>query len=402
MPWVLSLALIAAVPLFGIYYYDVKLLLNSSTSLLGWNRATTRRALLWYCFLVNLLPFAAIATWLVGGRDATTAFSGEIRVVDYLLVYPFWISLVVAVQYFLLLSLWEVLKVCLWPWYRKNKDRWHLAESRFVILALIFTIVYVAVRVSTDTWVVRVQEHEVALPAEFSGLDGVRIAQFSDIHGDGRTDTARIQSFIEKVNGLRPDLIFFSGDVVSSGQKYIASTTHLLSGLKARIAKIAAVGDHEMFTNKSLVVDGLRKAGFTVAEDSTLHLTIASTSISVTDVVYTYRQRPTHDDLQHASDEADGSYRILLVHQPAEQLVQFASTRGYHLFIAGHSHGGVIAFGIPGIFLWAPSRVETRYFTGFFHVGKMFVSVTNGLGHTLAPIRYQASVEVTLLKLVKK
>jgi predicted MPP superfamily phosphohydrolase len=402
MPWVLSLALIIAVPLFGIYYYDIKLLLNSSAALFGWDRRKTRRWILWYCLLVNLLPVAALVTWFAGGRDAMTAFTGEVRLVDFLLVYPFWISLVVAVQFFLLLAIWELSKYFLWPWYRKKRNSWHAAEIRFVVLALLFTVMYAAGRIYADTWVVRVNEREVELPTEYSGLDGLRIAQFSDIHGDARTDSVRIQSFIEKVNSLHPDLIFFAGDVVSSGEKYIASTTHLFSRFKARVAKIAAVGDHEMFTNKSVIVSGLRKAGFAVAEDSTLHLTVDSTSISVTDVVYTYRQRPSATDLQRASDDAVGAYKILLVHQPAEELVQFASVRGYNLFIAGHSHGGVVAFGIPGIILWAPSRLETKYFTGFFQVGKMFVSITNGLGHTLAPIRYQAPVEVTVLKLVKK
>ncbi|MGH2566839.1 MAG: hypothetical protein ACRDGA_00745, partial [Bacteroidota bacterium] len=81
--------------------------------------------------------------------------------------------------------------------------------------------------------------------------------------------------------------------------------------------------------------------------------------------------------------------------------VHYVSERGYHLFAAGHTHGGAIAFGIPGMFLLAPSRFETKYFTGFYEVADMIVSVNNGLGHTLAPIRYQAPVEITFIRLIQ-
>jgi hypothetical protein len=43
------------------------------------------------------------------------------------------------------------------------------------------------------------------------------------------------------------------------------------------------------------------------------------------------------------------------------------------------------------------SRLETRYVTGFYRVGRMLVSVNNELGLTLAPIRYHAPAEVTLI-----
>ena len=79
--------------------------------------------------------------------------------------------------------------------------------------------------------------------------------------------------------------------------------------------------------------------------------------------------------------------------------VEFAAARPRQLLLAGHTHGGAIAFGIPGLFLLAPSNFETRYVSGAYQVGHMTVSVTNGLGFTLAPIRYHAPAEIVVVTL---
>ena len=71
-----------------------------------------------------------------------------------------------------------------------------------------------------------------------------------------------------------------------------------------------------------------------------------------------------------------------------------AATHGYHLFLAGHTHGGQIVFQPFGIPV-TPSRWETEYFRGVTRLGTMLVIVTNGVGLTLAPFRYNARSEVT-------
>jgi predicted MPP superfamily phosphohydrolase len=78
--------------------------------------------------------------------------------------------------------------------------------------------------------------------------------------------------------------------------------------------------------------------------------------------------------------------------------VELAAERDYDLLVAGHTHGGQIVFPLPG-FLLTGSSFETKYVTGFYDVKSMMVSINNGLGLTLAPIRYLAPAEVTLIVL---
>jgi predicted MPP superfamily phosphohydrolase len=63
-------------------------------------------------------------------------------------------------------------------------------------------------------------------------------------------------------------------------------------------------------------------------------------------VTYTYPQRPTAAKLDSVLALPDSVYRVLLVHQPAMPLVRQASEKGYNLFLAGHTHGGGVSFGL--------------------------------------------------------
>lgn len=401
MPWVVSMGLTIALPLLAMYYYNVRLLLNACSSQLGWDRKKTKRWILLICAYLNLLPFLALVVWLMGGRQATVVFTGEVPLIDYLIVYPFWFSLVITVQMFLLLLLWEVVKLLVYPLYRKFKDSWKSAEPKYTLGVFLFTLIYSTTTIYANTWVIRVNERNVKLPPQFAALDGIRIAQISDIQGDGRVTPERIAEFVHRVNALEPDIILYGGDVVTSGPKYVESTVQQFARFTSKYGKIAAVGDHDQFSGKGPIVDGLTRAGFQVVEDSTIFLRVREVPMAITVLTYTYRQRPSEEVLSRATNNSDDAYKILLVHQPREQLIHFASERGYLIFAAGHTHGGAVAFGIPGVYLWAPSRVETKYFSGFYEVGQMLVSVTNGFGHTLAPIRYHAPVEITLLTLTK-
>ncbi len=400
MPWPLAFILGIFLPLIGVNLYVGRRLLDAFTDQFGWNRSRVRKALWAIQTFINLLPVFFFLAYLIYGRAASSAFNGEVFLVDLLLTYPFWIGLVLVFQLFLLLLLFEIVKLMLFPWYRRYREEWRRHESHVTLWTAAVTAVYVLLTIVTNTWTVRIDEHEIPLPPELSDLDGVRIALISDVQADARTGPKTITRFVERVNALKPDVIFYAGDVVTSGRTYIGMATELLGRIQAPSGVYAVVGDHDIFSDKQMVVDGLRRSGIVVAEDTTLTLNIRDrVSVDVTFVTYTYRQRPDFESLKRQNDHANGVLKILLVHQPAERLVELAKAEGYHLVLAGHTHGGGIAFGIPGLFIIAPASFESRYLSGLYKTGQTYVAVTNGLGFTLAPIRYHAPAEITLLTL---
>jgi hypothetical protein len=401
MPWFLMMTLILFAPLAGVNYYVARKLLYALRNLFHGTGQNIKRALLVAYLYLNALPIIYAVSFFVGGRDATRIFTGEIIFIDLLFVYPFWFALIVNFQLFLVFLCFDVGSFVARRFIRLQLSTWNRVQPYAIILVAVVILIYSGMTTALNTWTVRLSEKTIHLSAEFGNLDGFRIVQISDVQGDGRVTERRLQKYVEQVNSLNPDLILFAGDLVSSGEQYIESTARILGGLRSKYGVYAAVGDHDIFSNRGKVVAALQERGIIVVEDSTVVVRTEKGNVEITGITYTYRKRPTQISLAKATNGGNNSYKILLSHQPAEPLVDYAGQRGYHLFVAGHTHGGGIAFGIPGLFLVAPASFESRYVSGLYREGTMMVSVTNGLGFTLAPLRFHAPAEYTLLRLVK-
>jgi uncharacterized protein len=399
MPWTLAFAVVVFLPLAAINYYVWRKVFRALCELTTWDRKRLRITSASFHVWASLLPVIYIVAYLIVGRRAVPAFAGDSLLVDLLLSYPFWIALVIFVQLFLLFALLDILEITVLRFVPAGLDWLRLNRSRIHVGLVVIVALYSMATIARDTWTTRVVEYDVSLPPQFKSLHGFRIAQISDVQGDGRTTARVLRQYVAKVNSLHPDMVFFAGDLVTSGTSYIDTTAKILGEIQSRFGTIAAIGDHDMFSNKIMVLDALERSGIKIVEDSTFILNVDTTRVAISGVTYTYSQRPTAEKLERLPVGTDGAYKIFLVHQPAEKLVQFACDHGYDLFVAGHTHGGGLAFGVPGLFLVAPASLETRYLSGVYQVGPMSVSVTNGLGFTIAPVRFNAPAEITVLVL---
>jgi uncharacterized protein len=399
MPWTLVAVLIISLPLAAINYYVGRTIFRALGRVTRWNRAKLKWWMIGIHSCLNLLPVAFLLAFLIVGRNAVPAFAGDSIVIDLLLSYPFWISLIVMIQLLALFALLDIIGLPIVRFVRPTPEWWHRWKSRAIIGMTVFVTLYTLIVIVRDTWTVRIVRHEIGLPKGLECLSGFRIAEISDVQGDGRTTSETLRRYVSRVNSLEPDIVLFGGDLVTSGTRYIDSTAHIMGGLKSRFGTIAAIGDHDIFTNKTMVLRALAREGIRVVEDSTVTFDVDSCRVSVSVVTYTYLEKPSKDQFGKFTESREGEFRVLLVHQPAEELVRFARDQAYPLMLTGHTHGGGIAFGIPGLFLWAPANLESPYVSGIYRLGDLQLSVTNGLGMTLAPVRFHAPAEVVLITL---
>ena len=81
------------------------------------------------------------------------------------------------------------------------------------------------------------------LPEEF---DGYRIVQFSDLHlGTYNGKTKFVQEVVDSINALNPDLICFTGDLVSRRTDEALPYKDILSKLHARDGVVSIQGNHD-------------------------------------------------------------------------------------------------------------------------------------------------------------
>jgi predicted MPP superfamily phosphohydrolase len=384
----------------GLLQWYVAVRVTESISLLtGWKKIRIRISAVLVALWLIAYPSAMLCGYWFDLDGVNRNLQHSNALLDALITYPYWIGIILAFQLSMVLLAIDALRYILFPFYRKRRDRWAKAQAWFAVILFFGGILYSSLRVYLDTFTIRVRETQLQidnLPAE---LDGFRILQIADLQADGRTNGSKLENYIAEVNRLDPDLIIFGGDLVTSGLDHIETGSQALGRLRARRGVYACLGDHDYFSNPALVTSSLERNGVTVLNNTATVIPVGSTFISITGLTNVYRTRPAQNTLQTIEQQRPrGPVNILLTHQPSPDIVAYATRNEYELLAAGHTHGGQIVFPLPG-FLLTPSSFETDYVSGFYRVGPTMVSVTNGLGLTLAPVRYHAPSEITLITL---
>jgi predicted MPP superfamily phosphohydrolase len=373
--------------------------INAIGVLTSFKRRTIRFAAIAVLLWLFLYPLLLFGSYFLGSGQLTQAFQRSNRALDALITYPFWAGIILGIQAALFLLAMNVMRLLLFPVYRKHRLRWQKAQAWLTLILVCAGTIYVAARIYRDTFTVRIRETELQIHDLPKELEGFRIAQIADVQADGRTNGTKLQNYIAAVNSLKPDLVLYGGDLVTSGTDYIDAGAEALGKIEARHGVYACLGDHDFFSDPGLVTRSLERNGITVLDNVATLVPVGATYISLTGITNVYRTRPTMSELETIEQQRPrGIVNVLLTHQPSEWLVNYAAEQDYNLFVAGHTHGGQIVFPLPG-FLLTGSSFETRYVTGFYSAGSLIVSINNGLGLTLAPIRYHAPAEVTLILL---
>jgi predicted MPP superfamily phosphohydrolase len=395
MPWQIRMIVTLGLVSAPIQLYVALRVASAIAALSGWKKSRIRAATFFIFLYPVLYPIWQLASMFSGGR---APFNRSSALSDMLLAYPFWIGVAIAVQLSIFFVVMDAARLLLFPLYTKHTDSWLRTSSIMSLLLAASVVIYCLYRVRNDTLTVRDRQTTLQIAGLPDDLDGLRIVQISDLHFDRYTNGDKVQRYIDAAGAESPDLIVFCGDLVSNGTSYISQAASAMGGLKARLGVYACLGDHDYFSDPEMVAASLRQNGIHVIRDGFETVRVGSASICLTGLTNVYMKRATSEavkDLMASRPRLD--LDIFFTHQPSNWLVAEVGAAGYHLFLGGHTHGGQITFPLPG-FLLTGSSFETHYVTGFFNVGHTQVSINNGLGMTLAPIRYQAPAEVTLIR----
>ncbi|MGL5689340.1 MAG: metallophosphoesterase, partial [Bacteroidales bacterium] len=92
----------------------------------------------------------------------------------------------------------------------------------------------------------KVLTYNIQSPQIPESFNDYKIIQFSDLHtGNFNNDTVFIKNLVDSINNFRPDLILFTGDIVSYHSKELDPYLHILKQLKAQDGVYAVMGNHD-------------------------------------------------------------------------------------------------------------------------------------------------------------
>ncbi len=354
---------------------------------------------------LNLYPIALICIFVYFAISGEYVSSPDNKIIDYLLIYPFWCFFILMTQVGLYFLIIDVLKLLLLPYYKKHRDNLLRVQSIVILVLVGFFIIYIPVRVIYDYNVVSVRTVEYQKQNLPESLNNFKIAFISDIQADHYTDEWRLSNFISMINELEPDLVLIAGDLITTGPKYIELSAKEVGKIKAKYGVYSCVGDHDNWAyrndyKKSVteIKNSLMHNNVEMIDNGKRLINVDGAEIGITFVTNTYVGKVRNEVLDSLSSSCTGDLKIFLTHQPRPYLIKAAQNNHFDLYLCGHTHGGQLSLVFPFIQL-TPTMIETNYIQGDFWFGDMLMIVTRGLGMSLAPIRYNSTPEITLITL---
>lgn len=231
------------------------------------------------------------------------------------------------------------------------------------------------------------------LPAQ---LDGFTIAQISDIHVGPTIKRPYLERIVDRVNGLRADVVAITGDLVDGTVEELSAHTAPLARLRAKNGVYVVTGNHEYYSGAHAWIDELRRLGLRVLLNEHVALERNGARLVLAGVT---DYSAGHFDPAHRSDPqralagapADAAVRILLAHQP--RTAPAAAAAGFDLQLSGHTHGG--QFWPWNLFV----PMQQPYVAGLHRLEKLWIYVSRGTGYWGPPKRFGAPSEISLVTL---
>jgi len=253
-----------------------------------------------------------------------------------------------------------------------------------------------------------VRRFDVALPGLPREAEGLRIAQFSDVHCSAITGARFVRRAVEACNVERPDVIALTGDLVSRRNSYNPITlarvwardimvyaqrmAEAVAMLHAPEGVFAVPGNHDHSQGScQAIADLLAGCGVRMLVNESVRLGSGLPLIGLDDL------RAGRPDLRRAAaGVAPDEAQVVLCHNP--RFLPRLAERNC-LVIAGHTHGGQVH--LPGTrFRRRPQDMNFSVWQeGWYryHRAQMYVSV--GVGSVSFPMRFACPPEIPIFTL---
>lgn len=260
----------------------------------------------------------------------------------------------------------------------------------------------------------RVRRRQITLPNLPGSFDGIRLAQVSDIHSGSFYNKKAVRGGVELLLAEKPDLIFFTGDLVNNQSKEVVDYQDIFSGLKAPLGTFSVLGNHDYGDyvswesaaakrkNLDQLVETHRRMGWDILLNEHRYVEVDGDRLGIIGVENWGAGRfAKYGDLDKAATDVEAHVKILLSHDPSHWDAQVRPTQpDIDLTLSGHTHG--FQFGVEiGDFKWSPSQYIYKQWADLYQEGNQYLYVNRGFGFLGYPGRVGILPEITILELKK-
>lgn len=259
----------------------------------------------------------------------------------------------------------------------------------------------------------RVRRVTVSLPNLPRSFDGIRIGQLSDIHSGSFWNKTAVSGGVDMMLAEKPDIIFFTGDLVNDRSDEVKDYAPIFGKLKAPLGVYSTTGNHdygdyaswqsadEKKENFRNLVKAHREMNFDILMNENRILEQGGEKIAILGIenwgAGRFSKYGKMDAAYQGTEEA--AAKILLSHDPSHWDAQVRPLYpDVDLMLSGHTHG--FQFGVEiGGFKWSPSQYAYKQWAGLYNEGRQYLYVNRGFGYLGYPGRIGMPPELTIIEL---
>lgn len=261
----------------------------------------------------------------------------------------------------------------------------------------------------------RVRRVKVKLPHLPSAFHGLRIGQLSDIHSGSFFNKTAVKGGVAMLLREKPDLIFFTGDLVNNTADEVNDYIDVFDQVKAPLGVYATLGNHDYGDYVSWSSPSAKQKNFQAlcAAHQQLgwhllmngHQIIAqgSDQLAVIGVenwgTGRFSKYGQLDQAYRGTEEVP--VKLLLSHDPSHWDAQVRPNYpDIDITFAGHTHGFQLGVEV-GSFKWSPAQYLYKQWADLYQAGAQYLYVNRGYGYLGYPGRIGIWPEITLMELEK-
>ncbi|MDQ3392989.1 MAG: metallophosphoesterase [Bacteroidota bacterium] len=288
-----------------------------------------------------------------------------------------------------------------------------LVKTALVAAAVPFTGMAFGILVGAHDY--RIRRKQVFMPNLPQSFDGIKICQLSDIHSGSFFNKTAVKGGIEMVLREKPDLVFFTGDLVNNQATELNNYLDVFGKIKAPLGVYSILGNHDYgdyhnwssqeakANNLADLIQSHKNMGWDILLNENRKIKQGSDEIAIIGVENWGAGRfAKYGKLREAyKGTEEAPIKLLLSHDPSHWDAEVRPLfPDIDLTFSGHTHG--FQFGVEiGNVKWSPSQYVYKQWAGLYNEANQHLYVNRGFGYLGFPGRIGMPPEITIIELKK-
>lgn len=262
----------------------------------------------------------------------------------------------------------------------------------------------------------RIRRIKLAIKNLPKAFEGMTIAQISDIHSGSFFNKVAVKGGVEMLMKEKPDMAFFTGDLVNSRAEEVQDYIDIFNKVKAPLGVFSTFGNHDYGDYVQWNTDAAKRQnlkdlalshklmGYDLLMDENRTIELGGEKLSIVGVQNISGQDRfrTYGNLEKAiKGTEESSVKLLLSHDPTHWDKEVNKKfKDIDVMFSGHTHGTQFGVTIAGK-TYSPAQWAYKQWAGLYELGDQKLYINRGYGYIGYPGRIGMPPEISIFELIR-